>query len=280
MVITSRVRVRGWLPAGMILNTRLDRKSLIPNGALLVPVINAGKSLAPFVGFQASDDTALAAVGQFLTDVAAFALDGVASLGAPLMLARNTYFDGEIVSYTGEDTPKIALSVLSDRPAVHYSYYTAEHPDVVDLRLQLFVVSTCRRAMLLLDPNHVLHDAMLPVTYTQPGATEATAAHIMGIATFESRAREGMGRVYTSQSPATDAYTVLLRRITGSLVTGAKCVAADPSAVNAISWATPYIYNDSCELTVGVNTMSGLHAFTHVGTLVDIPTPDVVATGN
>lgn len=122
MVITKEFYFRGWLPAGLVINSRLLDDTPAEGVPVLRPIINSrpGSSwpmYQPRPAILISQATAISAI--ILKDplpestLALLPLGDWYGPGTPYVLAINTWYDGRIQYVSGGDVPSVRI-ILSD----------------------------------------------------------------------------------------------------------------------------------------------------------------------
>lgn len=139
MVINREFFFRGWLPAGLVLNARLNESSPGDNFPVLKPVINPTpgrswpeKQPSPiFPVEQATDEQAILLADSFPEGaLVMLPLGGWYGKGTPCILATNTWYEGRIQLVTGADVMAVRLLPIQRR-AYFTSAEEAAKPDGV-----------------------------------------------------------------------------------------------------------------------------------------------------
>lgn len=118
MVITKEFYFRGWLPAGLVINSRLLSSQPDDDTAVLTPIINSDpgttwpihqpKPVFPIA--QATDVSAIILKNPFPeTTLVMLPLGDWYGSGTPCILALNTWYDGVIQIISGDDVPAVRL---------------------------------------------------------------------------------------------------------------------------------------------------------------------------
>lgn len=142
MVITNEFYFRGWLPAGLVINSRLISAPLSkPYGSVpvLTPIINPCPDSSwgmhqpspVFPISQATDTRAIVLKDPIQESTLVMLPSGDWNgPGTPYILAINTWYDGRIQTISGEDTPAVRL-ILSN-PHLYLNSTEAEPGDPAD----------------------------------------------------------------------------------------------------------------------------------------------------
>jgi len=222
MVIISTIRVRGILPAGLVLNARLDTAPGSAQRINFVPVLNAGMSsmyatvpTAPVP--QATPQTALFASGKFLAPFVAASLahfegeSGQRDFTAqePLLLLSNAPFEGDIQVATGDDLVTVRISRVNDFTPTWFSDFQSPAPDVVTVEFiaKLFPGQTSQLVPAL-DSDGVVSGA-IPAPYTPLDGGDAVPIYRMRSYEYSYLSWLGLRRCYyATGSPGNRAFAV------------------------------------------------------------------------
>lgn len=225
MVIISTIRVRGILPAGLVLNARLDTTPGSAQRINFVPVLNAGMSslyatvpTAPVP--QATPQTALFASGTFLAPFVAASLAhyigvyGQKDFTAqePLLLLSNALFEGDIQVATGDDLITACISRQNAFSPAWFSDFQSPAPDIVhvDFIAKLFPGRTSRLVPAL-DSDGVVTGA-IPASYTPVGGGDAVPIYRMRSYNYSNLSWTGLRRCFfATGSPSNVAFAVELK---------------------------------------------------------------------
>jgi len=233
MLITKKIRVNGFLPAGLVLNTFLSSSRLSTREHVFKPQLeseNTGGSPVPVPWIsvpQASANSALRLEGKFLTPaiVMPLGLDPLGSfvqdrfVGGPEILLTATWFDGEVVYMTGDEIPTLRFNYEGAYPTWYSNYYGITQPDVHVFEREAYLVlpEKTQSHVALYTPSIPGELGCLPVTYRlgdddpQPAYTGKLVTHHFAI--------DG-GRLhgyYETQTPQTSIPLVTLLPVDESL---------------------------------------------------------------
>lgn len=142
MVINREFFVRGWLPAGLVINARLLTNSTpMSNLAVLKPVINP----VPGSSWPSEQNQLMFPVDQATSDIAIVLVDSLeeSSLallplgkwygpGTPYILAVNTWYEGRVRLISGSDV--MAVRIMAEVAPKYYSDYQDTSAKDVSIR--------------------------------------------------------------------------------------------------------------------------------------------------
>jgi hypothetical protein len=249
MVVNQILNVRGWLPAGLVLNTLLDTASRGDGKITCVPVLATGSSKSSDLDNdpswikvpQANASWAIQLRGKFLTPALLGALKGrEAPLPEdPCVLLANVMFDGEVMIVSGEELAISRIAVpRSGFVADLYSYYAGlESKDVVSK--QIFagaIMPEGAASIVVTDPDKkVTYIDASPISYALPGE-EPVLAYTAKHASVRYMTFVGTGTAFTEQNYGSRLDVVSLEPSspTESLPEGIKAIVLRPTAADTI----------------------------------------------
>lgn len=210
MVTNREFFVRGWLPAGLVINARLLTNSTpMSNLAVLKPVINpvpgsswpSEQSRLMFPVDQATDDIAIVLADPFEeSSLALLPLGKWYGPGTPYILAINTWYEGRVRLISGSDV--MAVRLMAEVAPKYYSDY--RNTSVKDVSIRSMA---CRHLegrnttqILALDDQSLTNNELGYAPRVSVGDVE-TPARVLNSLTLSNVSFAGMRTAYADSTP-------------------------------------------------------------------------------
>lgn len=217
MVINREFFFRGWLPAGLLINARLNSSSPSDDCTVLRPLISpvptaSGSRPQPPITFpvtQATDGIAIL-LKDAIPEGAIVMLPTGAwyGPGTPFILATNVWYEGRIQEVSGGDVMSVRVGVDRDFTLNYFSDYTGV--DAADVRLiQLpckWIPGAVRDQRAFKDPQALLNETgYIPKIQVDGKSVALPVMDFKRILSFELA---GMRDAYSSQSSSSRVYFI------------------------------------------------------------------------
>lgn len=237
MVINRELFVRGWLPAGLVINARLLTNSTpMSNLAVLKPVINpvpgsawpSEQAQPVFPIEQATDDTAIVLVDPFETStLALLPLGKWYGPGTPYILAVNTWYEGRVRLVSGSDV--MAVRITAEVSPKYYSDY--KNTSALDVSIRTMasyhLMGRTTEQVLALDDRMIAYGELGYAPKVSVSGKEV-AARVLNLLSLSNVSFAGMRTAYSSSSPSSAC------RFVQCSVTAGKIAGQNPKFVGLI----------------------------------------------
>lgn len=248
MVINREFFVRGWLPAGLVINARLLTTTAAGSAmAVMKPVINPSPNSAwttdqvqlVFPVEQATSDTAIVLVDPFEDGaLALLPLGRWFGSGTPYILATNTWYEGRVRAVSGADVMSIRIDAqVSPKYYSRNSGLPAKDVSIRAMACHLIPGRRTQRALLLDDRSLTTTDlGYAPRVLVED---KSVTARLMDVVLMSGVSFAGMRTAYTEPDGGQFAHFIQCE------LTAGKLASQDPTYVGIIPngrYGSPNLY--------------------------------------